>query len=105
MPKEETVLKFNHGEKSMKNPFIIYADIASLLDKIDECQSNPEKPSKTTINMCKVFWYQLFTCCSFDDIKDKHNSYRGNYCIKNFSRKLEKHAAKIIRYEKKRLYH
>ena len=30
-------------EKSMKIPFIIYADIESLLDKIDTCQSNPEK--------------------------------------------------------------
>ena len=34
MPKEDIkVLKYNHGEKSMKVPFIIYADLESLLEK------------------------------------------------------------------------
>ena len=26
------ILKYNHGEKSMKFPFIIYADLESLLE-------------------------------------------------------------------------
>ena len=29
--KSKNILKYNHGEKSMKAPFIIYADIESLL--------------------------------------------------------------------------
>ena len=33
MPKEDKILKHNHGEKSMKVPFIIYADLKSLLKK------------------------------------------------------------------------
>ena len=34
MPKEDTkILEYNHGEKSMKGPFIIYADVESLLEK------------------------------------------------------------------------
>ena len=34
MPKEgNKILKYNHGEKSMKVPFIIYADMKSLLKK------------------------------------------------------------------------
>ena len=33
MPKEDTkILEYNHGEKSMKGPFIIYADVESLLE-------------------------------------------------------------------------
>ena len=33
MPAEgNNVLKYNHGEKSMKFPFIIYADMESLLE-------------------------------------------------------------------------
>ena len=32
MPKEgNNILKYKHGEKSMKLPFIIYADLESLL--------------------------------------------------------------------------
>ena len=34
MPKEDNkILKYNHGEKSMKVPFIIYADLESFLEK------------------------------------------------------------------------
>ena len=35
IPKEyNKILKYNHGEKSMKIPFIIYADLESLLKKM-----------------------------------------------------------------------
>ena len=34
MPKEDNkILKYNRGENSMKIPFIIYADLESLLKK------------------------------------------------------------------------
>ena len=34
MPNEDNkILKYNHGEKSMRAPFIIYADLESLLEK------------------------------------------------------------------------
>ena len=39
------ILKCNHGEKSMKVPFIIYANLESLLEKMDTCHNNPKKPS------------------------------------------------------------
>ena len=36
MPKEDNkILKYNHGEKSVKFSFIIYADLESLLEKND----------------------------------------------------------------------
>ena len=38
MPKEDNkILKYKHGEKSMKVPFIIYADLESLLEKMNTC--------------------------------------------------------------------
>ena len=36
--KDNNILKYNHGEKSMKVPFIIYAHIQSLLEKLSTCQ-------------------------------------------------------------------
>ena len=36
-------LKYNHGEKSLKAPFAIYADLECLLIKQQSCQNNPEK--------------------------------------------------------------
>ena len=44
MRKEDNkILKYNHGEKSIKVPFIIYADLESLLEKVSTCHNNPEK--------------------------------------------------------------
>ena len=48
--KDNKILKYNQGEKSMKVPFIIYADLESLLEKINTCHNNPEKSSTTKIN-------------------------------------------------------
>ena len=37
MTKEDNkILKYNHGEKSLKVPFIIYAELESLLEKINK---------------------------------------------------------------------
>ena len=43
MPNENKILKYNPGQKSLKAPFIIYADLECLLEKINTCQSNPKK--------------------------------------------------------------
>ena len=40
---DNKILKYNHKEKSMKAPFIIYADLECLLEKISACYNNPEK--------------------------------------------------------------
>ena len=43
MPEEgNKILKYNPGEKSMKVPFIIYADLEFLLEKMNTCHNNPE---------------------------------------------------------------
>ena len=36
-------LKYNHGEKSLKTPFVIYADLECLLIKKQSCQNNPNE--------------------------------------------------------------
>ena len=44
MPNEDNkILKYNHGEKSMTALFIIYADLESLLEKMNTCFDSPEK--------------------------------------------------------------
>ena len=45
------MLNYNHGEKSMKVPFNIYADLECLPGKMHSCQSNPKKPY-TQKNIC-----------------------------------------------------
>ena len=44
MPDEDNkILKYIPGEKSLRIPFIIYADLECLLRKVNTFQNNPEK--------------------------------------------------------------
>ena len=81
--KDNKILKYNYGEKSMKVPFIIYADLESLLEKMNTCHNNPEKSSTTKINKHTPSGYLLFTHCSFDTTKNKLDYYRDKNCMKN----------------------
>ena len=102
MPKEDNkILKYNHGEKSVKVPFIIYADMKPLLEKMSNCYNNPKTSSTTKINKHKPSGYSLFTQCSFDETKNKFDCYGGKDCMKRFCKDLKKHAVKIINYEKR----
>ena len=91
------------GEKSMKCPFIVYADLECLLEKTNTCHNNPEKSSTTKINKYTPSGYSLFTHCSFHTTKNKLDYYRGKNCMKNFCLDLREHATKIINYKKKEM--
>ena len=49
LSENDEILELNQYMKSDKMPYIICADIKSLIGKIDECANNPENPSKTKI--------------------------------------------------------
>ena len=101
--KDNAILKYNHEEKSMKVPFIIYTDLDSLLEKMNTCHNNPKTSSTTEINIHTPSGYSLFAQCSFDTRKSKLDYYRGKNYIKNFCLDLREHAIKIINYEKKEM--
>ena len=103
--KGNNIIKYNHGEKSMKVPFVIYADLECLLEKMSTCINNPNESSTTQINKHIPSGYSIFTSCSFDESKNKLNYYRGDDCMKKFFKDLREHAIKIINYEKKKLFH
>ena len=42
LEEDNKILKYNQREKSMKVPFVIYADLESLLEKMNTCHNNPE---------------------------------------------------------------
>ena len=74
MPKEyEKALKYNHGEKSLKAPFVIYFDNEVFLLKINSC--------------------------FFDSTKNKNGYFRGEDCIKRLCEMFIELALEIINYE------
>ena len=58
-------------------PYITYADIESLIRKIDGCANNPEKSLKVIIGEHIPCGYSMSTIAGFDHIESKHTLYRG----------------------------
>ena len=87
----------------MRAPFVIYADLECLLEKMSTCHNDPEKSSTTKVSKHTSSGYSLFTHSSFDATKNRLDYYRGEYCVKKFCEDLKKQATKVINYEKKEM--
>ena len=96
-------LKYNHGEKSLKVPFTIYADLECLLIKQQSCQNNPNESYTERKAMHEPCGYALSLISSFDSRENKHNFYRGRDCIKRFCSDLKELVTKIINHEEKEM--
>ena len=104
MPDEANkILKYVPGEKSLRAPFIICADLECLLRKINIRQNNLEKKVTEKKATHRPSDYSLVTCCSFDKSKNEGKYYRGEDCMKLFCKDLKGQATKIINYEKKEM--
>ena len=61
---DSKILKYNHGEKSLKASFMIYADLECLLVKMNSSQNNFEKSYREKKIYAYAFWlfivYKLF---------------------------------------------
>ena len=62
-------------------PYIIFADIETLIKKIDGCANNPENSSTTKIGEHIPCGYSMATIWAFDNIEHKHSLYRGEDCM------------------------
>ena len=103
MLKKGSGLKYISEVKSIMTPFVIYADLESILEKISSCQNDPEKSSTIKVNKHIASGYSLFSHCLFDKTKNKLDYYRGKNCMKNVSLDLREHAEKIINYEQAKI--
>ena len=101
--KNNHIIKYNHGEKSITMTFTMYVDLECLPEKMSTCQNNPNKSSTTKINKHTPTGYSIFTNCSLDESKNKISYYRGDDYMKKFCKDLRKHSTKIINFEKKKM--
>ena len=105
MPSEDTkIWEFNQYQKSDKAPFIIYADLECIIEKIDGCKSNPENSATTKASEHIPSGFSMFTISSFTSIENKHDVSRGKDCRKTFCEYLRQHTIKIINLKKKLKY-
>ena len=68
--KGKNILKYSSGDKSLKLPFIVYADLECLLKKEQSCQNNPKNSYTERKVKHKPLGYSLSLNCSFDETKN-----------------------------------
>ena len=98
---DNNILESKPGKKSLKHPFIIYADLECLLLKMNTCNNNPNKSYATAKVLHKPSGYSLLISCSFDKSGNKQTYYNGKVCMKRFCDDLNEHITKISNYEMK----
>ena len=85
--------------------FPIYADIECLIIKISGIKNNPKKLSATKLSEHIPCGNSMSIICEFHDIKNKHDVYRGQDCMKKFCETLKEHVVEIINFKKRQWYH
>ena len=101
MPSEkDNILEFNQYMKSDKMLYIIYADIETLIKKIDRCANNPENYSATKIGEHIHCKYSMSTIWAFDNTENKHTLYRGKRCMEKIWTYSREHVTNVINFEK-----
>ena len=100
MPSEDTkILEFNQYQKPDKAPFITYADLECLIEKIDGYKNNPENSITIKLGEHIPSDFSMSTTSSFKSIENKHNVYRGKNCMKKLCKSLRDNSIRIINFK------
>ena len=68
--------------------YIVYADLESLIKKIDRCANNAKKIlKKTGEHVCSG--YSMSSICAFDHVENKYSLYLEEDCVKKFCTSLK----------------
>ena len=104
MPSGDTkILKYDTYQKSDKAPFIIYADLECIIEKIQGCKNNPKNSFTTKVSKHIPSGFSMPTVSSFKRRENKHGIYRGKDYMKNCFELLRECAIKIINFKKKKM--
>ena len=101
---ENNILQSKPGKKSLKNAFVIYADLECLLSKQNTCNNSNNKSYTVAKALHKPSGYFLLTSCSFDKSENKQTYYRGRDCMKRFCDDLKEHVTRTTNREMKPMH-
>ena len=99
----KNILKYSPGDKSLKVPFIIYADLECLLKKEHSSQNNPKNSCTQRKAKHKPSGYSLSLNCLLVETKNRRKFYRRKDCIKKFCNDLKELVTEIISYKEKEM--
>ena len=102
MPNEKNkYISTTSGKNSMRAPLVIYADIKCLLMKIDSCENTANNSYTERKALHVACRYSIVTCYSYDKTKNRQICYRGQDCMKHFTKTLGNIFVKYMNFEEK----
>ena len=97
------ILKYVHGQKSLRVPVAYYCDIESLIKEIDACDNNPEQSYTTRVGKHEPFGFLIVKKSQLIDIREKKCFYRGKDSMEIFCKELREWVMKVVNYEMKEM--
>ena len=102
MPSKGTkILELNQYQKSDKVPFVIYADLECLIEKIDACKNNPKNSFTTKVSKHIPSDFSMSAISSSKNIENKDGVCRGKDCMKRFCESFIEPTKVVINFFKK----
>ena len=102
LSKDTKILKFSQYKKSYKVPFIMYADLECLIEKIDGRKDNRKSLSTTKLGKHIQSGFSMSTISSFKTIENNRDVFRSKDCMKEFCEYLLwELAMQIINFKRK----
>ena len=96
MPKKDSILKFKNYYNSEKVPFMIYADMESLLNPIQSCEPNPQSSYTKKYQKHQPISYSYYIKCFDDNVFTREpRTYTGLDAMQKFVESLEKDVKEI----------
>ena len=96
MPKKGSVLKFKNYRNSEMAPFVIYADIESLLEQIQSCEPNQGGSYTEKYQKHKPISLSYYIKCFDDNVFSREpRTYTGLDAMQKFVESLEKDVIEI----------
>ena len=91
LPKKGSILKFENYCNSEKVPFIIYADMESLIKPIESCEPNPQSSYTKKYQKHQPISFSYYIKCFDDNVFiQEPKTYTGLDAMQKFVESLEK---------------
>ena len=98
MPKQGSTVEFKDGQNQFRVPFIMYADLESILEPMDPVEpGSPSQPYTNEVNQHTPSGWCVYSKFAYGDVDNPLRTYRGKDCIETF--------CNYIKGEARRLYH
>ena len=95
VPGENDILRFKDYEKTLKVPFVIYADFETINRKLDTCQSDPNQSSTSQTTKLEACSFGYKVVCEDERYTKPTTIFRGENAAEKFISNLLKEQDEI----------